>query len=41
MKLVNLIVAVERTYRVKFTTREVNNLSNVGEFVALIASKVQ
>jgi acyl carrier protein len=37
---INLIVAVERGFKVKFTTKEVSNLANVGEFVALIASKL-
>ena len=37
---INLIVAVERSFRIRFTTREVNNLANVGEFIALIRSKV-
>jgi acyl carrier protein len=37
---INLIVAVEGAFKVKFTTKEVNNLANVGEFVALIASKL-
>lgn len=37
---INLIVAVERHFKVKFTTKEVSNLANVGEFVALIGSKL-
>ncbi len=37
---INLIVAVERSFRIKFTTKEVSNLANVGEFIALIASKL-
>jgi acyl carrier protein len=37
---INLIVAVEGSFKVKFTTKEVTNLANVGEFVALIASKL-
>ena len=37
---INLIVAVEGAFKVKFTTKEVNNLANVGEFIALIASKL-
>ena len=37
---INLIVAVERAFRVKFTTKEVSNLANVGEFIALIGSKL-
>jgi len=37
---INLIVAVERALKVKFTTKEVGNLTNVGEFLALIRSKL-
>jgi acyl carrier protein len=37
---INLIVAVEKSFRVKFTTQEVANLANVGEFVALLKSKL-
>jgi acyl carrier protein len=37
---INLIVAVERAFGVRFTTKEVTNLANVGEFIALIGSKL-
>lgn len=37
---INLVVATEKRFRVKFTTKEVNGLANVGEFVALIARKL-
>lgn len=37
---INLIVAVERAFHVRFTTQEVNNLANVGEFIALIVRKL-
>jgi acyl carrier protein len=37
---INLIVAVERKFRIRFTTKEVSNLANVGEFIALITSKL-
>lgn len=37
---INLIVAVEKSFRVKFTTQEVGNLANVGEFIALLKSKL-
>ena len=37
---INLIVAVERNFGIRFTTMEVNRLANVGEFVALICRKV-
>jgi acyl carrier protein len=36
---INLVVAVERSFKVKFTTKEVNGLANVGEFIALIRRK--
>ncbi len=38
---INLIVAVEKTFKVRFTSKEVSNLANVGEFLALIARKLQ
>jgi acyl carrier protein len=37
---INMIVAVERRFKVKFTTKEVSNVANVGEFVALIGRKL-
>ena len=37
---INLVVAVERAFKVKFTTKEVSTLANVGEFLALIGSKL-
>jgi acyl carrier protein len=36
---INLIVALEREFRVKFTTGEVSKLKNVGDLVALIQNK--
>jgi acyl carrier protein len=36
---INLIVAIEKAFAVKFTTREVNSLQNVGELIALIVRK--
>lgn len=36
---INLIVAVERSFRVKFTTREVSALEKVGDLMALIEKK--
>ena len=38
---INLIVAVEKAFGVRFTTGEVQALKNVGEFSALISSKVR
>jgi len=37
---INLIVAVERNFKVRFTTKEVTNVANVGEFVALLKGKL-
>lgn len=36
---IDLIVAVEREFRVKFTTGEVTKLRNVGDLIALIQGK--
>lgn len=36
---INLIVAVEKEFKIKLTTAEVRGLNNVGDFVALIAKK--
>ena len=33
---INLIVAVEREFRVRFTTAEVNGMKNVGDLIAAI-----
>lgn len=37
---IQLIVAVEKKFNVKFTTVEVMKLKNVGEFIALIEKKI-
>ena len=37
---INLIVAVERNFKVRFTTKEVTNVANVGEFIALLKGKL-
>ena len=37
---IDLIVAIERRFGVKFTTREVTSLRNVGELAALVQSKL-
>jgi acyl carrier protein len=37
---VNLVVAVEKKFAIKFTTKEVNKLANVGEFIELIERKL-
>ena len=36
---INLIVAVEREFKIRFTTREIAGLKDVGELLDLIASK--
>jgi acyl carrier protein len=36
---INLVVAVEKEFHVRFTTAEVRNLKNVGDFIALIGRK--
>ncbi|HEY7208860.1 MAG TPA: acyl carrier protein [Bryobacteraceae bacterium] len=36
---INLITAVEREFKVKFTTSEVTGLKNVGDLIALINKK--
>jgi acyl carrier protein len=38
---INLIVAVEKEFRIRFTTSEVSGLKNVGALEALVESKVQ
>lgn len=37
---INLVVAVEKEFNVKFNMGEVNSLKNVGEMVELIDSKL-
>jgi acyl carrier protein len=37
---VNLVVAVEKKFGIKFTTKEVNKLANVGELMELIERKL-
>jgi acyl carrier protein len=36
---INLILAVERAFEIRLTTREVRAMKNVGDFVGLIAKK--
>lgn len=36
---INLIVAIEREFHVKFTTAEVTSLKNVGDLAALVEKK--
>jgi acyl carrier protein len=38
---IDLIVALENRFRVKFTTGEVGKLANVGDLVNLIKSKIR
>jgi acyl carrier protein len=37
---VNLVVAAEKHFRVRFTTKEVNGLKSVGDLIALIGRKL-
>lgn len=39
LKHVRLLLTVERTFRIKFSTSEIGRLKNVGELAALIQSK--
>jgi acyl carrier protein len=36
---INLIVAIEREFKIRFTTREITGLSNVGDLMDVIARK--
>lgn len=36
---INLIVAIEREFRVRFTTRDITGLKNVGELIDLVGRK--
>jgi acyl carrier protein len=36
---INLIVAIEREFKIRFTTREITALQNVGDLVDAIARK--
>lgn len=38
---INLIIAVEREFKVKFATAEIVGLKNVGEFEALLERKLR
>lgn len=37
---INLVIAVEREFNVRFATAEISGLKNVGEFEALLLSKL-
>lgn len=38
-KQIDIILAVEEKYRIKFNTRELDSLQNVGDLVRVIAAK--
>ncbi len=38
---INLLVAVEETFQIKFSMQEVAHLQNVGEMINLISSKLE
>ncbi len=37
---INLIILTEKNFKVKFTTKEIQNLPNVGKFIELILKKL-
>ena len=37
---INLVLAVERGFEVRFMTSEIGNLANVGEFIDLLKGKL-
>jgi acyl carrier protein len=37
---IQLVVATEKEFGVKFTTQEIRDLANVGEFISLIEQKM-
>jgi acyl carrier protein len=37
---INMIVAVEKAFKIKLTTKEVQSLANVGELVSLVQRKL-
>ena len=37
----NLIVAMEKQFRVKFNIKEINSLKNVGEMIELIKARIK
>jgi acyl carrier protein len=39
LKHINLILAVEKAFSIRLTTREIRSLNNVGEFLRLIERK--
>ena len=41
MEYINLIMAVEEEFSIKFTMEQVNGMKNVGEMVGLIIEKVK
>lgn len=36
---INLLIAVEREFDIRFTTREITGLQNVGEFITVLVAK--
>jgi len=38
---INLIAAVEKAFKVRFNTKDVKALANVGDFIQLIANRVK
>ncbi len=40
-KQIEIIIAVEEKYNIKFHTRELDNLNNVGDLARTVAAKIQ
>jgi len=38
---INLIIAIEKNFNIRFTTMDVMNLENVGQFVQMLESKLR
>lgn len=38
---INLVIMIEEQFKIRFTTTEIDGLANVGQFKALIASKLR
>ncbi|HZU09370.1 MAG TPA: acyl carrier protein [Pseudacidobacterium sp.] len=37
---INLIVAIEKEFKIRFTTGEVSGLKNVGDLISLVSRKI-
>ena len=41
LRHIRLILSVEKAFQIRFSTSEISNLKNVGEFASVIQSKVK